>query len=64
MIVYAVTPSIYRLGTMRYKEIPWKAMESVFKYLENKQLDFDRQKNEVGKCKGNSSNNGEKEKRP
>ena len=39
-------------------------MESVFKYLENKQLDFDRKKNEVGKCKGNSSNNGKKEKRP
>ena len=38
-------------------------MESVFKYLENKQLDFDRKKNEVGKCKGNSSNNGKKENR-
>ena len=24
-------------------------MESVFKYLQNKQLDFDRKKNEVGK---------------
>ena len=39
-------------------------MESVFKYLKNKQLDFDRKKNEVGKCKGNSPNNGEKEERP
>ena len=26
-------------------------MEFVFKYLESKQLDFDRKKNEVGKCK-------------
>ena len=39
-------------------------MESVFIYLQNKQLDFDRKKNEVGKCKGNRSNNGKKEKRP
>ena len=38
-------------------------MESVFKYLKNKQLDFDRKKNEVGKCKKSSSNNGKKENR-
>ena len=39
-------------------------MESVFKYLQMKQLDFDRKKNEVGKCKGNSTNSGKKENRP
>ena len=39
-------------------------MESVFKYLQKKQLDFDRKKNEVGKCKESSSNNRKKEKRP
>ena len=38
-------------------------MESVFEYLQNKQLDFDRKKNEVGKCEENSTNNGKK-KRP
>ena len=64
LIVYALTPSIYPLGTVKYEEIPWKAMESVFKYLQNKQLDFDRKKNEVGKCKENRSNNGKKENRP
>ena len=43
---------------------PWKAIKSFFGYSQNEQLDFDRKKNEVGKCKGNSSNNGKKEKRP
>ena len=43
---------------------PWKAIESFFGYSQNEQLDFDRKKNEVGKCKANSSNNGKKEKRP
>ena len=42
----------------------WNAMKSVFGYLQNKQLNFDRKNNEVGKCKGNSSNNGKKENRP
>ena len=55
---------MYPLGTINYEEIPWKAMESVLKYLQMKQLDFDRKKNEVGKCKGNSTNSGKKENRP
>ena len=39
-------------------------MEPVFKYFQNQELDFGRKKNEFGKCKENSSNNGKKEKRP
>ena len=49
LIVHALTPSIYPLGTVKYKEIPWKSMESVFKYFQNQELDFRRKKNEVGK---------------
>ena len=30
-------------------------MESVFKYFQNQELDFDKKKMEVGKCEGNSS---------
>ena len=30
-------------------------MESVFKYFQNKELDFNKKKMEVGKCEGNSS---------
>ena len=46
---YALTHSIYPLGTADRQEIPWKAMESVFKYFQNQELDFGRKKNEVGK---------------
>ena len=39
-------------------------MESVFIYLRNKRVDFERNKNEAGKWKGNSLNNGKKDKSP
>ena len=35
-------------------------MESVFKYFQNQELDFDNKKSEAGKCKGNSSKNKKK----
>ena len=41
----------YFLGTTRGEEIPWKAMECVFEYFQNQELDFDKKKTEVGKCK-------------
>ena len=54
-----LTPSIYPLGAVMYQ-----AIKSFFGYSQNEQLDFDKKKNEVGKCEGNSSNNGKKEHRP
>ena len=54
----------YFLGTTRGEEIPWKAMECVFEYFRNQELDFDKKKTEVGKCKEKTSNNGKREKRP
>lgn len=60
MTVFYSTHSIYPLGTNKYEEIPWKVMESVFKYFQSQELHFDNKKNEVGKCKGNSSNHGKK----
>ena len=38
-------------------------MESVFKYFQYQELDFEKKKMEVGKCEGNSSKNKKKKKR-
>ena len=41
-------------------------MESVFKYFQKQELDFDNKKYEVGECEGNSSRNNKtnRKKRP
>ena len=41
-------------------------MESVFKYFQNQELDFDNKKYEVSECEGNSSKNNKRnrKKRP
>ena len=54
--IYALTPVYFFIGTTKHEETSWKAMESIFKYFQNQEVDFD-EKSEAGKCERNSSDN-------